>query len=129
MNHNRVVCSQGEASLASPENARTANAVLGVSSSKAPCASPGGAVEPMDPGTPGWPVGIRPETPTGQLQGWRIPMASAEITRRWPDGDELTVRIDVEASYPDAVAEAKQQAVNAFADALEVALAEVDEDE
>lgn len=56
-------------------------------------------------------------------------MASAEITRRWPDGDELTVRIDVEASYPDAVAEAKQQAVNAFADALEVALAEVDEDE
>lgn len=56
-------------------------------------------------------------------------MAKVTIQRQWPDGDILAVSVKVDASYPDSVAEAKQQAVNAFADALEVALAEVDEDD
>ena len=49
-------------------------------------------------------------------------MAEIVISRAWPDGESLTISVEVDASYPDAVAEAKQAAVNAYADALEITL-------
>lgn len=56
-------------------------------------------------------------------------MAEVMIQRCWPDNETLTISVEVDASYPDAVAEAKQQAVNAYADALEVTLAAVLDDD
>lgn len=50
-------------------------------------------------------------------------MATVMIQREWPDGETLTISVDVDDSFPDVVAEAKQNAVNAYADALEVTLA------
>ena len=49
-------------------------------------------------------------------------MATARIQFRWPDGDELVCEIEVSESYPDAVAEAKSQALAMYATALGVTL-------
>jgi hypothetical protein len=39
-------------------------------------------------------------------------MASARITQTWPDGTVVEVEVHVDLNYPDAVAEAKAQAVS-----------------
>lgn len=51
--------------------------------------------------------------------------ASVVIQRVWPDGDVITIRIKVKTSYPDALAEAKRMALDAFAEALSDTLAAV----
>lgn len=56
-------------------------------------------------------------------------MAKVMVQRVWPDGEVLTISIQVDDSFPDVVAEAKANAVNAYADALEITLAPVDTDE
>lgn len=45
--------------------------------------------------------------------------AKVTITRAWPDGDGLAVCVKVDTSYPDALAEAKRVALDAFAEALD----------
>lgn len=55
-------------------------------------------------------------------------MAVVTVQRVWPDGESLVIRIQVEASYPDSIAEAKQQALNAYAGALEITTADYDQD-
>lgn len=50
-------------------------------------------------------------------------MATARIRFQWPDGDELVCEVRVSESYPDAVAEAKAQALAMYASALGVTLA------
>jgi hypothetical protein len=54
-------------------------------------------------------------------------MAKVIITRRWPDGDVLQINVKAESSYPDAMAEAKRVALDAYREALGVTLADVDE--
>lgn len=54
-------------------------------------------------------------------------MARVSITRSWPDGDVLHIAIKVDRSYPDALAEAKRTALDAYAEALGVTVAEPDE--
>lgn len=54
-------------------------------------------------------------------------MAQVVITRNWPDGDSLEVIINVDESFPDAVAEAKRACLDAYREALGVTVAEVDE--
>jgi hypothetical protein len=56
-------------------------------------------------------------------------MANARVTilRRWPDGDVLQISVSAATSYPDAIAEAKRTALDAYAEALGVTLADVDE--
>lgn len=49
-------------------------------------------------------------------------MASIIIQRSWPDGDELTVSVDVDDSFPDVVAEARKNAVDLYRDALGLTL-------
>jgi hypothetical protein len=56
-------------------------------------------------------------------------MAKVVVQRSWPDGDELSVLIEVSESYPDAVAEAKAAALDAYAKALGVTLAGNESDE
>ncbi|MBA3781022.1 MAG: hypothetical protein H0X12_04105 [Nocardioides sp.] len=55
-------------------------------------------------------------------------MAKVEIQRVWPDGDELLITIRVDASYPDALSEAKRTALDVYAEALGVTLADVPEE-
>lgn len=50
-------------------------------------------------------------------------MAKVVVQRTWADGENLLIEVAVAASYPDAIAEAKQQALNAYAGALEITLA------
>lgn len=45
-------------------------------------------------------------------------MAMIQITHQWADGSATQVRIRVDASFPDAVAEAKANAVAAMRDML-----------
>lgn len=54
-------------------------------------------------------------------------MAKVVIQRDWPDGDELSVMIEVTESFPDAIAEAKAAALDAHAKALGITLAGNDE--
>ena len=54
-------------------------------------------------------------------------MARVTIMRHWPDGDGLQITVKAETSYPDALAEAARTALNAYAEALGVTVAEVDE--
>jgi hypothetical protein len=54
-------------------------------------------------------------------------MATVLILRRWPDGDELMIRVKAETSYPDALSEALRTAINAYTEALGVTLGEADE--
>lgn len=49
-------------------------------------------------------------------------MAEVAIQREWPDGDNLTIVIKVDDSYPDVVAEAKRAALDAYAEALGMTL-------
>lgn len=51
--------------------------------------------------------------------------ATVVIERVWPDGDVLTIRIRVATSYPDALAEAKRTALDAYAEAMSDTLAAV----
>ena len=50
-------------------------------------------------------------------------MAKIVIQREWPDGDELSILIEVADSYPDVVCEAKSAALDAYAKALGITLA------
>jgi hypothetical protein len=50
-------------------------------------------------------------------------MAEAMIQRCWPDGETLTVSIEVTESFPDAVAEAEASCERLYAKALDVTLA------
>lgn len=50
-------------------------------------------------------------------------MAEVVIQRSWPDGDDLCVVVKVDDSYPDVVAEAKRNALDAYREALDVTLA------
>jgi hypothetical protein len=50
-------------------------------------------------------------------------MAKIVIQREWPDGDELSILIEVADSFPDVVAEAKAAALDAYAKALGITLA------
>lgn len=54
-------------------------------------------------------------------------MAQVTVLRSWPDGDELTISVEVDASYPDAVAEARVNAIKAYAAALGITVTEADE--
>lgn len=51
-------------------------------------------------------------------------MAKVVVQRIWPDGENLLIEVAVASSYPDSIAEAKQQALNAYAGALEITLAD-----
>ncbi|MBA3781196.1 MAG: hypothetical protein H0X12_04990 [Nocardioides sp.] len=55
-------------------------------------------------------------------------MSKVEVFRRWPDGDVLSVTIKVDESYPDALDQAKRTALDAYAEALGVTLADVPEE-
>lgn len=50
------------------------------------------------------------------------PMASVTILYHFADGDEITARVEVDASYPDACAEARMSAVATFREALGTAI-------
>lgn len=50
-------------------------------------------------------------------------MATVMIQRAWPDGETLTISVDVDESFPDVVAEAKRSAVAAYREALGITLA------
>jgi hypothetical protein len=56
-------------------------------------------------------------------------VAKVVIQREWPDGDELSVLVEVDASFPDSIAEAKAAALDAYAKALGVTLAGNESDE
>ena len=56
-------------------------------------------------------------------------MATVTVQRSWPDGDVLTVEIEIENDYPDALAEAKRTALNAYEEALLATVALGDDDE
>lgn len=45
-------------------------------------------------------------------------MASARMTYTWECGDELECEVVLDASYPDAVAEAKAQALAMFREGM-----------
>lgn len=49
-------------------------------------------------------------------------MAKVVIQREWPDGDGLTVVVEVKTSYPDAVAEAKRAAIDTYRESLGLTL-------
>jgi hypothetical protein len=49
-------------------------------------------------------------------------MAEAMIQRSWPDGETLTVSVEVEESFPDAVAECEASARRLYAEALGITL-------
>lgn len=53
--------------------------------------------------------------------------SSVTVRREWPDGDVLTIQIRCATSYPDALAEAKRTALDAYSEALGVTLAVTDE--
>lgn len=48
------------------------------------------------------------------------------IIRRWPDGDALSIEIKAESNYPDAMAEAKRTALDAYREALGVTTQDVE---
>lgn len=50
-------------------------------------------------------------------------MAKIVIQRSWPAGDELSIMFEVTESFPDAVAEVKAAALDAYAKALGVTIA------
>ena len=52
-------------------------------------------------------------------------MAKVTIQRVFPDGDCIVVSVAVRESFPDSVAEARQAARQAFADAHDVILADI----
>ena len=49
-------------------------------------------------------------------------MARVVVARQWGDSDALQVSVKAESTYPDALAEAKRIALDAFAEALGVTL-------
>lgn len=55
-------------------------------------------------------------------------MASVTIVRSWADDDELTISIEVDASYPDALDQARASAIRAYSDALGITVTSVDDD-
>ncbi len=54
-------------------------------------------------------------------------MAKVQILRHWPDGDALQITVSAATNYPDAMAEAKRVALDAYREALGVTTADVDE--
>ena len=56
-------------------------------------------------------------------------MAKIVIQREWPDGDELSIMFEVTESFPDAVAEVKSAALDAYAKALGITIAGNTQDE
>ena len=46
-------------------------------------------------------------------------MGKVRITRQWPDGEVLVVSVVADASYPDALAEARATAMQALREATE----------
>lgn len=50
-------------------------------------------------------------------------MARVRLTYRWQTGDEIEVEVNVRSSFPDAVAEAKAQALALFREGYAVAMA------
>lgn len=57
-------------------------------------------------------------------------MARVTIRYTFSDGDALAAQVDVPASYPDALDEARMQAVRAFRDAMTEGMAAIaDEDD
>jgi len=55
-------------------------------------------------------------------------MARVTIERAWPDGDAIRITVGVEGSYPDAVAEARANARSLYADALDITLADAEDE-
>lgn len=51
-------------------------------------------------------------------------MSRVSILRQWPDGDTLKVSVAVDASYPDALAEASATAKRLYAEALDITVTE-----
>ena len=49
-------------------------------------------------------------------------MANAGIVYTFSDGDELRCWVEVDASYPDAIDEARKQALTLYRDALGVSV-------
>ena len=45
-------------------------------------------------------------------------MAAVTITYRWADDDALSVTVEVDESYPDAIDEARAGAVRAYREAI-----------
>jgi hypothetical protein len=56
-------------------------------------------------------------------------MAEAMIQRVWPDGETLTISIETDASFPDALDEARMECRRLYAEALEITLTPVEGDE
>lgn len=56
-------------------------------------------------------------------------MARVYIQRAWPDDDKLLVSVEVDASYPDALNEARATVVAAYREALGLTLTGNDEDD
>lgn len=54
-------------------------------------------------------------------------MARVTIIRGWSDGDVLRVSVAADTGYPDALDEARAIATRAFAEALDITVAEPDE--
>lgn len=50
-------------------------------------------------------------------------MARVVIYREWPDGDKIQITVEVDASYPDALAEAKATLIKSYAEVLDVTMA------
>lgn len=46
-------------------------------------------------------------------------MAKVRIVHQWPDGGVTIVTVKADTSYPDALAEAKRIALDAFAEAVD----------
>jgi hypothetical protein len=45
---------------------------------------------------------------------------SVSIRREWPDAEVVTVMVEIEADYPDALAEAKHTAIALLREATEI---------
>jgi hypothetical protein len=55
-------------------------------------------------------------------------VAKVTITRRWPDSDVLSVEVKAESCYPDALDQARKVALDTFASAMGVTLAQVEDE-
>jgi hypothetical protein len=49
-------------------------------------------------------------------------MSSVRIVRTWPDGEVLEVHVWAESSYPEAIAVARENALQAMRDATEIVI-------
>jgi hypothetical protein len=56
-------------------------------------------------------------------------MAQVTIQRSWPDEDDLTICVEVDESFPDAVAECASAAIHTYREALGISVVQPAEDD